>query len=292
MRRRFAPRVDRRRALATLILASSAAACSLLADLEGLSGPPRDAEGGSDAPEGEDASAKAEAATDARAPDADAAVVDPRGCDAPGLVAYFKLDEGAGSTTRDCSSNQIGGVLNPDGGGWQAQGIRGAALELEASYVSIPDASAIHLEGAITLAAWVKIEALPNNERPAIVSKMGGMGSRGWELAISTVDAGARVGLFRISPIDVEVTVPSAPLPSTGWIHLAGTFTPGDALRIYVDGEVSGALPIGAMTMKDPPVATRIGGRSYAYYWRGSIDEVRIFSAALSADQIRLLHER
>jgi hydrogenase maturation factor HypE len=78
----------------------------------------------------------------------------------------------------------------------------------------------------------------------------------------------------------------TAALPTYAWTHLAFTYD-GAAMRMFVNGvqvsttALTGVMPIGAG-------ALRIGGNGvWGEYFRGAIDEVRIYNRALSAAEIQ-----
>lgn len=214
----------------------------------------------------------------------------PLGCGAAdaGLVAYFLLDEGEGLTIKDCSGNGLTGTMESVGGGW-GPGIRDAGLLLDASYVDLGQPAALKRTGAITVAAWVNRAPMADSERPAIVSKMGNTNQRGWELAVRN-EAQGRATVFRVSPDGAdELEVMGGTITTGQWVHVAGVFEPGLEVRVYVNGVRTATTPVTITTMHDPDVPARIGARSYEYYWRGGIDEVRVYDRPLSDDEIAAL---
>ena len=70
------------------------------------------------------------------------------------------------------------------------------------------------------------------------------------------------------------------------WTHLACTYD-GSTLRLYVNGtQVSSRAQTGTMATSSNPL--QIGGDSlFGQYFRGSIDEVRVYNRALSATEIQ-----
>ena len=78
---------------------------------------------------------------------------------------------------------------------------------------------------------------------------------------------------------------PSA-LPVNQWTHVAGTYD-GTTLRLYVNGtQVSSQAKTGALQVNGLPL--RIGGNTYgSEFFRGLIDNLRIYNRALSAAEIQ-----
>jgi hypothetical protein len=84
----------------------------------------------------------------------------------------------------------------------------------------------------------------------------------------------------------------SRAIPTGAWIHLAATWD-GNVRRLYVGGAADGenATP---QARPDVGGATAIGrpGAFNALYFRGRIDDVRLYGRALSAREIAVLAAR
>ena len=78
----------------------------------------------------------------------------------------------------------------------------------------------------------------------------------------------------------------SAQVPLNAWTHLAATYD-GATLRLYVNGTQVGSKPqTGSIPASTGPL--RIGGNSiWSEWFRGLIDEVRVYSRALTAARSR-----
>jgi hypothetical protein len=78
----------------------------------------------------------------------------------------------------------------------------------------------------------------------------------------------------------------STSLPTNVWTHLAATYD-GSRLRLFVNGVAVDNTPSSSLiTMSSGPL--RIGGNSIrGEYFRGLIDEVRIYNRPLSATEIK-----
>jgi hypothetical protein len=218
------------------------------------------------------------------------------GCDAPGLVTHFRFDEGAGRALSDCTRTGLSATV-PDGGSL-GPGVRGGALVLGgAAPLSIGRPKILSLTGAFTVAAWVRADGLSDSERPTIVGKMGETRQRGWELALADVGIALpkynRNVFFRVSPDGIsEPHVASArSLPLGQWVHVAGVFSPGSRLEVFLDGTLEGQGTAPSVA-SDPEVDVVIGGRAYNYFWRGALDEVQIYERALTAAEIVVLAQR
>jgi len=200
-----------------------------------------------------------------------------------GLVGHWELEEGVGLATADATPSQLTGTLL-NGVQW-TQGQTGSALAFDGvdDRVDLGNPVPLRLTGALTVAAWVWIESFSGNGR--LISKQGGGGNRGWSL---NLESGGYASFQIARDAHNLFFVNSRPLPVRQWIHLAGTFEPGVALRIYVDG-----LPDRAVTASVPAAQHNsglnvalgdrpVGGTPF----RGRLDEVRIYDRALSATEV------
>ena len=202
------------------------------------------------------------------------------------LIGHWKLDEGAGTTTADATTNNVTGTL-VNGPVWTS-GKSGQALTFDGvnDRVDLGNPAHLCLTGAMTLTAWVWIDSFTGNGR--IVNKQGASGNRGWSLNIE----GGGYASFQIArDASTLLYVNSSALPLREWLHLAGTYEPGVALRCYVNG-----LPDRAVTTSVPysqynsslnvAIGDRPGGGTP---FKGRIDEVRIYNCVQTDAQIAAL---
>lgn len=75
------------------------------------------------------------------------------------------------------------------------------------------------------------------------------------------------------------------------WIHLVGTYD-GATMRLFVNGsQVASSAKTGTLTINATGMIGQEHNNGVARYFQGSMDDVAIFSTALSADQIKELYE-
>ncbi len=90
------------------------------------------------------------------------------------VLAYWKMDEGSGSTTIDSENNLIGAV---HGASWTNDAVSGSALEFSSQdqNVTIGDNDLLNPSDAITIEAWIKWNENPTtaNSYANIISKDG-----------------------------------------------------------------------------------------------------------------------
>ena len=155
-------------------------------------------------------------------------------------------------------------------------------------YVQISDHSSLNPTGAITVEAWIKADAYGRNVYDnSIFCKHGwGRGNQGYvlrcgdngKLSFNIADAG---GTWQEAA--------SASLMDTGiWYHVAGSFD-GDSVNIYINGELVGTRLVNTSISTSTGLTARIGDLAMGGGRRfdGMIDEVRVWSRAVSQDNIR-----
>lgn len=193
-----------------------------------------------------------------------------------GLVAAYAFDEGSGSTVADASGNNNTGTIT--GATWTTSGRFGGALVFNgtSARVRIPDSPTLRLTTGMTLQAWVN----PTKVSPAwrdVIYK--GNDNYYLEATSSTGGMPATGGTF-------GRTFGTAALAPHTWTHLAATYDRA-VLRLYVNGvqvsSVAQTTPITTSTS-----ALQIGGDSvFGQFFKGMIDNVRVYNRALSASEIQ-----
>jgi hypothetical protein len=85
--------------------------------------------------------------------------------------------------------------------------------------------------------------------------------------------------------VDVEA-IGTAALPLNAWTHLAATYD-GTTLRLYVNGTQVGSRSV-AGSIVTTTGALRIGGNTvWGEWFKGRLDEVRIYNRPLSQSEIQ-----
>jgi glucose/arabinose dehydrogenase/chitodextrinase len=195
-----------------------------------------------------------------------------------GLVGAYGFETGTGTILSDDSGNSNNGNLS--GASWTNSGKYGSGLVFNgtSSKVTINDSPSLRLTTAMTLEAWVN-PSLVNAAWRDVIYKA----DDNYYLEATSTSGGApgAGGTFASSPL-----YGSASLPVNAWSHLAVTYD-GSAIRLYVNGgQVASRGQIGAIQTSANPL--QIGGDNiYGQYFRGMIDEVRVYNRALSITEIQ-----
>src|SRR5262245_61431835 len=90
---------------------------------------------------------------------------------APGAVAAYSMDQGAGTTLPDVTGTGNNGTLA--GQTWITGGRFGGALNFNGNIVTVPDSSSLDLS-TMTLEAWVRPSALGGSWRTALLKEAPG----------------------------------------------------------------------------------------------------------------------
>jgi hypothetical protein len=164
----------------------------------------------------------------------------------------------------------------------------GKACDFAASYINVPHSASLSPASAITLEAWVKADSYgANSWDNVIISKDGwGTGNQGYTLRTG---AGGVLS-FNFSSAGVWKEVLSTATMTIGnWYHVAGTYD-GLNMRIYINGVEQNSLAFSG-SITNGTYDLTIGKMSYltggTRYFDGQIDEVKIWSSALTQTQIR-----
>lgn len=214
------------------------------------------------------------------------------------LIAYYPLNETSGTTVRDCSGNGLNGtVLTQHAGMWTA-GRFGGGFNTTASAgcIDLGKPASLLLEGSsFTVAAWANAQAFGTSTISYyLVGRTTFPDKAGWRLG---TDPGQTWSTKFYDDRDgLTVYSSAANQLANAWTHVALTFartTPGGAgtgtVTLFVNGVAVESGPYTSIG-PDDPATLRIGCRGDGEgYFHGTIDEVRIYSAALSAAQVAAL---
>ncbi|MGB6834128.1 MAG: IPT/TIG domain-containing protein [Candidatus Acidiferrum sp.] len=199
----------------------------------------------------------------------------------PGLVAAYDFNAGSGTTLSDVSGNgNTGTIVNAT---WSASGKYGGALSFNGTnaQVVINDAASLHLTTAVTLEAWVNPSSAPTNWQDVIYKAIDNY----YLEAGSTNGDKPGAGVLLTSSAE-PLAYGSAQLAASTWTHLAMTYD-GTTLKMYVNGVLAtSTAQTGTITTSTD--ALQIGGdTTYGQFFKGLIDEVRVYNVALTQTQIQ-----
>ncbi|MHC4087543.1 MAG: LamG-like jellyroll fold domain-containing protein [Planctomycetota bacterium] len=213
----------------------------------------------------------------------------------PQMVAYWKFDEGRGTTTNDSAGKNNGTVRGAE---WTA-GHFNNALSFDGvdDYVEVPDDPSLRFmqSSSFTISFW----AMPalETEGGQIVCKLRSGRRRsvfGYQTAWTSITSEFYFGLDSSWKGTMCTVTGKSSAPAGNWYHVAAVYDDED-VRIYLNGEFRGRRTFDLETGSTTPDKNLvIGARSYdstiKSFFGGKIDEVRIYDGALSDAEIWALY--
>ncbi len=219
----------------------------------------------------------------------------------PNLIGWWRFDEGAGTTAADSSGNDMHGVLVNDPL-WHDDGPRNGCLFFDGydAYVQVAQHDSLNPSaGDFTVVFWANVEMTS-----------GTRGDTNWDLVVAKRDSGSigyYVGADRTQGGGAGRTAYRFMLGDTAanrkdtaylqvplgeWVFVAAVLERAqNAQKISVDGGQTWATttpPAGPIAPdRDLGIGWDIGQNNY--WFHGKIDDVALFSRALSDGQIRLI---
>jgi len=198
----------------------------------------------------------------------------------PGLVAAYSFDENAGAVVSDISGNGNTGTIS--GATWTPTGKYGSALNFNGSnsLVVVKSSASLNLSNTMTLSAWAYPTAAQSGWRTIVQKQVDAYFLHaGSNSALRPAGGGTFNGKVSFA------TSPSV-IPVNSWTHLAVTYD-GASVRLFVNGLlVATKAQTGVIETNGNGV--RIGGNvPYGEYFKGLIDEVRVYNRALTAVEIK-----
>lgn len=205
------------------------------------------------------------------------------------LVGFWKFDEGSGTTAGDSSGNGNNGtIIDAQGNQWTT-GRFGSAIQFDSSgtdKIYVNNSPSIDIGGNYTVALWVK--PMEKGGDVVVLGKRGGAGEPYYQYGIEIADWGSGTDVFYCFYGDTAGSlnsIYSSTYVSYGiWQHLACTYN-GTNLMIYVNGILSNSAAY-SLSMKKLGHSLIIGSDNVSQYYQGSLDEIKVFNKALTADEI------
>jgi len=201
------------------------------------------------------------------------------------LVAWWKMDEGSGTTLIDASDYHNNGTTV--GSPVWVTGKVGQALQLNGTsqYTTAPNSAFLGPANAITTAAWIKPERTATQN---IIKKAANSSTNGYELSLaSTGKVFFRINQATSGDTYRITSVTSYPADGSTWMHIAATYD-GAAMKIYINGVLDASVtPASPPTISTNALAVGIGAQPDGQFkFKGAIDDAHIYNNALSAFEI------
>jgi len=193
-----------------------------------------------------------------------------------GLVASWHFDEGSGTTAYDSSGNNNDGTIY--GATW-INGKFGKALNFDGTDDYVSDGSNINVDD-LSVEALVNVEEF--EEWDVIVQRANDDG-RGFALRLGPYSGFA----FQAKQYSAVANKVKYFCSTNEWYHLVGTYSSESGLSLFINGEEA-TTDYNSEAEDGGGTILEIGRRANAAqnYFKGIIDEVRIYDRALTPEEV------
>ena len=170
----------------------------------------------------------------------------------------------------------------------------GARFDGESTYVEVPHSDLLSTPEGFTIAAWIRMEQPPQEQRSIVTKAVGEGVYNSWELYFFPGDPECPDCLLLSMAVgDGDETIFSPQPVSIGeWVHVAGTWD-GQTMTMWIDGQPMDERDVFDLQMDDHPIlvgvdddhdpATPLGLDGY---FDGFIDDVRLYDRQLDDGEI------
>ncbi|MFA6897000.1 MAG: LamG domain-containing protein [Patescibacteria group bacterium] len=202
-------------------------------------------------------------------------------------VLEMKFDEGSGTVAHDESFNHNDGTIS--GATW-TEGKNGGALAFDGvdDYVDAGNRSDLNITNQVTIGAWLKSS---QKTQGMIAGKVNSAWNGGWWLrAIATdgadpSDKGICFGISKGVDWFYNEVCTNASYIDGSWHYYSG-FYDGTNIKIFMDGVLKASSSVVTPTMvSDQDVFVGYNNVDHNYF-NGSLDNVRIYNYARTADEV------
>ena len=214
------------------------------------------------------------------------------------IVLYLPFDEGNGNKVVDQSGKGNDGTFK-NKPAW-VKGKNDKALEFDATrpdFVEVPNSPSLNITGEVTILAWIKLAEVPGQYgQIAGINKVGGQGEDAYYLNVGYwAKEHDKVSLGIVGAGTVETPLQGKTVVALDtWTFAGGVYSPGDFMRVYINGKLDGELKGNNVPKKiqEAPTAFTIGtiapGADCCSF-NGSIDDVVVYKRALTEDEIQMV---
>lgn len=222
-----------------------------------------------------------------------------------GLLGYWKMDEGTGtSTTADSSGNANNLTMTAmESGDWVAGQIGAYSLDFDGSaeWLTVADPASGILDFTdgrdFTITGWFNRDTFTTDD--TVVAKRNGIANTddGYILYIDDATDQLILEVSEAGGTDEYQVASASTFTATGWNHFAAVWDDGNATQteIYINGKADNGTDTGTIANLGDlsnAVAFDIGAESdNGNPFDGKIDDVRIYGSALPANEISRLYQ-
>ena len=215
-----------------------------------------------------------------------------------GLVGWWQLNDGSGTTVTDSSGNNANGVLSGSpswstGAGCQVGGC--VLFNGSTNYISGPSSTQFEYRGGdFSISAWFYVNSLSALNR--VFMKWWDSTTMNWGMYFNSTS----IGVVGEQSSSQYVYCPASASVQTGqWLHVVGVFdSVNHVVRVYVNGQ-GAASCANSLTSWTPSSNTNRPLFIGAYnpdtngtfqVFNGRFDDMRVYAVALSDAQVQALY--
>jgi hypothetical protein len=205
-----------------------------------------------------------------------------------GLIGYWPMDEGTGSTAIDYSgSNGTGtwsGSQTGSSGYYSAGKLGPWAGTFDGSTDYVLNNQTVNIP-VVTVSAWIYASSYPG-AKARIVGFTSGNNGVNYDKEI-LIDPNGKIYFYVFTNTSLTTSAPTNPIPINQWVYVVGTAN-GTTAIAYVNGAQVGSVAAGNTFASYTSPDILIGGYEASDgYFKGLIDDVRVYNRALSAAEIQ-----
>ncbi|MEE9327091.1 MAG: heparin lyase I family protein [Cocleimonas sp.] len=206
------------------------------------------------------------------------------------LVSHYTFDNISGNTLSDNSDQNHTATIH---GATTTTGKKGDALHFDGTNQYV-DAGSFDVTGqAMTISAWIKADNFTTNDA-RIISKAIGVLEQDHYWMLSTIESNGSKLRFRLKTDDQTTTtttlIGTKNIPVGKWVHVAAVYD-GTKMKLFVDGQENGSVNKTGTVSTNPFIGIHIGDNPATgnRNFSGAIDDLRVYSHALSANDLNEL---
>ena len=205
-------------------------------------------------------------------------------------MAYYPFNGNAKDESGNGNHGEVkGAALSEDRHG---EGGKAYALDGANDYISVPHRDLLNIPVGLSLSLWVKADKLPFR----IMTKGNG-DQENYDYSIGASPDG-RIGYgWRTVPSGHIAARTIKGITAGDWHHLVVVHTSGSTPIMYMNGVVQSVTPEGGQAsvrvIFKQPIHIGVDPRTKRFqnYSKGSVDDLRIYSRALSTDEVAALYD-
>ncbi|MGK5091030.1 LamG domain-containing protein [Deltaproteobacteria bacterium TL4] len=201
-----------------------------------------------------------------------------------GLVAYYPFNGNANDESGNGNNGTVNGAtLTADRNG---NANKAYSFDGVDDYINVSDSTHIDMTQAFTIGTWIKRSYQGTTDHP-IISKFSTSFDKGYWFGPSQNKLVACLG----GVSNVNNCLGSSTSIDTNWHYVTFTFD-GTNWRLYLDGKEDGTRSLSMDIASSANIDLAIGKATYlsGRYFNGSIDDIRIYTRALSESEIQALY--